>query len=184
MGEIRTDMDDSDLQRPGRSGRSHANPTLGRALSSAQSFANTDYAMSGRLSQRDATLSLNDAGSLRLAIVADTHSHPHPKAAQWIGKLAPDAILHAGDIGDLEVLDQLGKLAPVIAVRGNIDERAPHLPDVVTLDIRFRGESAIKILLMHIVFQARAQARGLRDGCNLGAVRDSLVNEGAATRTR
>lgn len=78
--------------------------------------------MSGRLSQREATLSLNDAGSLRLAIVADTHSHPHPKAASWIGALAPDAISHAGDIGDLEVLDQLGKLAPVIAVRANIDE--------------------------------------------------------------
>ncbi len=77
----------------------------GCALSSTQSFANTEYAMNGGLSPRDATLSLNDAGSLRRAIVADTHSHPHPKVAAWIGELAPDAILDAGDIGDLEVLD-------------------------------------------------------------------------------
>jgi len=129
--------------------------------------------MSGRLSQRDATLSLNDAGFLRLVIVADTHSHPHAKAALWISELAPDAILHAGDIGDLEVLDQLGALAPVIAVRGNIDERAPHVPDVVALDIRFRGESAVKILLMHIAVygpKIRADAARLAAACGASLI--------------
>ena len=39
-------------------------------------------------------------------------------------RLHADAILHAGDIGDLEVLDDLGKVAPVVAVRGNIPSRA------------------------------------------------------------
>ena len=100
--------------------------------------------------QSEATLSLSDQGTLRLAIVADTHSHPHEKTAAWIAALSPDAILHAGDIGDLGVLDQLARLAPVIAVRGNIDERAPHVPDVTIIDIRSGGESAMKILLMHI----------------------------------
>ena len=103
-----------------------------------------------RLAHRVAVLSLRDGGALCLAIVADTHSAPHPDSARWIAAAHPDAILHAGDIGDDAVLDGLGKIAPVIAVRGNIDERAEHLPDVVTVDLLWQGESAIKILLMHI----------------------------------
>lgn len=102
------------------------------------------------LAHAEATLSLREDGGLRLAIVADTHSAPHPMSARWIQTARPDAILHAGDIGDDSVLDQLAELAPVIAVRGNIDERAEHLPDVVTIDVRAHGESALKILLMHI----------------------------------
>jgi uncharacterized protein len=96
-------------------------------------------------------LALSDQGTLQLAIVADTHSRPHPRAAELITALRPDAILHAGDIGDLRVVDELAALAPVIAVRGNIDERATELPDAVTIDIRAGSESALKLLLMHIV---------------------------------
>lgn len=93
---------------------------------------------------------LHPDGSLRIAIVADTHSAPHPQIAHWLTLLKPSAILHAGDIGDLSVLDELSKYAPVIAVRGNIDERAHDLPDVITLDIRAGEDSALKVLLMHI----------------------------------
>jgi putative phosphoesterase len=103
-----------------------------------------------RLVQRRATVPMRADGSLRLAIVADTHSAPHPSAARWIEAAQPDAILHGGDIGDVSVLDGLAKLAPVIAVRGNIDERAEHLPDVVTIDLVNDGESVMTILLMHI----------------------------------
>jgi predicted phosphodiesterase len=38
----------------------------------------------------------------------------------------------------------------VTAVRGNIDARAPDLPDVVTLDIRDASGTLLKILLVHI----------------------------------
>jgi putative phosphoesterase len=103
-----------------------------------------------RLAQSEASLQLSDRGELRLAIVADTHSSPHPNVARWIAALSPDAILHAGDIGDLAVIDEFAKLAPVIAVRGNIDERAADLPDVVTIDVRSGDASAMKLLLMHI----------------------------------
>jgi putative phosphoesterase len=97
-----------------------------------------------------ATLSLDERGALRVAIVADTHSRPHRDAAAALRSLAPAAILHAGDIGELEVLEQLRAIAPVIAVRGNIDERAPDLPDAVTIDVTADGESALKLLLLHI----------------------------------
>jgi putative phosphoesterase len=98
----------------------------------------------------DAELELRDRGQLRLGIVADTHSHPHPNAASLLRELAPDAILHAGDIGEPSVIDRLAAIAPVIAVRGNIDGRASHMPDTIALDLRAGGASAYKLLLMHI----------------------------------
>ena len=88
-----------------------------------------------------------DAG--RIAVVADTHSRPHPEAAAHLAALEPDAILHAGDIGELSVLDDLRRIAPVFAVRGNIDTRAPDLPDVLRLDLERDGK-ALRILLVHI----------------------------------
>jgi putative phosphoesterase len=124
-----------------------------------------------------ATLSLNERGGLRLAIVADTHSAPHPRAAEWITRLSVDAILHAGDVGDLRVLNGLAKLAPLIAVRGNIDERAPGLPDVVTIDVRSgagerdaEGQNVLKMLLMHIaVYGPKLRADAARLAAESGA---------------
>jgi putative phosphoesterase len=86
---------------------------------------------------------------LRLAVVADTHSRPHPAAAAQLRALAPDAILHAGDIGDLGVLDELRSIAPLHAIRGNIDVRAADLPDVITLDLQVPA-TALRVLLIHI----------------------------------
>ena len=83
--------------------------------------------------------------SVRLAAVSDTHSAPHPETLARLRALKPDAILHGGDIGDLEVLDVLGEVAPVYAVRGNIDTRARDLPDVLTIDV-----GKLRILLTHI----------------------------------
>jgi putative phosphoesterase len=97
-----------------------------------------------------ATLHTRPDGTLRLGVVADTHSHPHPATLDLLRAQAPDAILHAGDIGELEVLDQLATVAPVHAVRGNIDERARDLPDVLTIDVRRGDELALRILLTHI----------------------------------
>src|SRR5690242_2391175 len=99
--------------------------------------------------QSRAELPLNRSGTLRLVAVADTHSRPHPSAADRIRALEPDAILHAGDIGDLQVLRALSAIAPVLAVRGNIDERAPDLPDSITIELQAGGDSALTLLLMH-----------------------------------
>lgn len=116
------------------------------------------------------TLSLDAQGSLRLAVVADTHSRPHPMVGHWISRLAVDGILHAGDIGELVVLEGLARLAPLIAVRGNIDERASDLPDVVTIDVQSEGQSALKILLMHIaVYGPRVRADAARLAAESGA---------------
>jgi putative phosphoesterase len=98
----------------------------------------------GRLVQKRATVPVY-SDSVCIAVVSDTHSHPHEATAARIAELSPAAILHGGDIGDLAVLDALGKLAPVFAVRGNIDTHARDLPDVLTLDA-----AGLRILLTHI----------------------------------
>ncbi len=89
-------------------------------------------------------------GAVRLALVADTHSAPHPRTLELLRELAPDAILHAGDIGDLTVLDELAKIARVIAVRGNIDGHDNTLPDEITIDLLKDEQRALRILLLHI----------------------------------
>lgn len=111
----------------------------------------------------EAELALSDRGELRVVVVADTHSQPHPLAARRIAALEPTAILHAGDIGKLSVLDDLAQIAPVIAVRGNIDERASDLPDSVSIAVRSGGQTALTLLMMHIaVYGPRIRADAAR----------------------
>lgn len=101
------------------------------------------------LATAGATIPLRADGTARLVAVADTHSQPHPAIAERLRELAPDAILHGGDIGDLAVLTELARFAPVHAVRGNIDVRARDLPDVLAIELAGAGR-ALRILLTHI----------------------------------
>jgi putative phosphoesterase len=97
-----------------------------------------------------ASLPVRGDGCLRLGLVADTHSRPNEQGLAHLAALRPDAILHAGDIGDLAVLDALGRIAPVHAVRGNIDARVRELPDVLTLHVEAGGSRALTLVLTHI----------------------------------
>jgi uncharacterized protein len=94
-------------------------------------------------------VSLED-GALRLVVVADTHSQPHPRAHELIAAEKPHLIVHAGDIGDLSVLDGLARIAPTSAVRGNIDGHGPAIPDTRTLDVCDGDERLFGIFLIHI----------------------------------
>jgi putative phosphoesterase len=91
------------------------------------------------------SVTIEAPASVCLAVVSDTHSQPHGATLERLAALKPAAILHGGDIGELSVLDQLAEVAPVYAVRGNIDTRAPQIPDVLTIDI-----GSLRILLTHI----------------------------------
>lgn len=101
------------------------------------------------LVRKSITVPLRADGTAKIVAVADTHSAPHPALGARLTALAPDAILHAGDIGERHVLDELAKFAPLYAVRGNIDTRAHDLPDVLTLDLAGGGRS-LRALLVHI----------------------------------
>ena len=56
---------------------------------------------------------------MKLGIVSDTHGLLRPEVSAVLEDV--DIILHAGDIGGQDILDALGELAPVYAVRGNND---------------------------------------------------------------
>jgi putative phosphoesterase len=57
---------------------------------------------------------------MRIAVVSDTHSLLRPEVLPAL--VGAEHILHAGDVGDMEILDKLGTIAPVNAVRGNVDK--------------------------------------------------------------
>ncbi len=97
------------------------------------------------------TVAAKPDGSLRVGVVADTHSHPNARGLEHLAALAPDVILHAGDIGDLSVLDTFHAIAPTLAVRGNIDERsAREVPDALTVELTDQGHPVLTLLLTHI----------------------------------
>lgn len=82
----------------------------------------------------------------QIGVISDTHGLLRPQALAALE--GSELIIHAGDIGKPEVLTELEKLAPVVAVRGNNDRAgwAAALPEkrVVTL-----GE--VNLYLLHIL---------------------------------
>jgi uncharacterized protein len=64
-----------------------------------------------------------------VGIIADTHGLMRPEAITALQ--GSDVIIHAGDVGKPEVIDQLNAIAPTHAVRGNVDTQswARTLPD-------------------------------------------------------
>src|SRR5580692_8658842 len=57
-----------------------------------------------------------------VGLISDTHGVLRPEALVVLR--GSDLIIHAGDVGKPEIIDQLRVLAPVVAVRGNIDKGA------------------------------------------------------------
>lgn len=121
-----------------------------RAVRAGGASKEASTGVKGKLRAQSKTLTLRD-GRLRIVIVADTHSEPHSRTDELIGSMKPDHILHAGDIGDLAVIDQLARLAPTSVVRGNIDVHAETLPDLLTIGVEEEdGDELFKLLLLHI----------------------------------
>ena len=59
------------------------------------------------------------ANATKIGLISDTHGLLRPQALRALE--GADLIIHAGDVGNPEILDALKKLAPVFAVRGNVD---------------------------------------------------------------
>ncbi len=63
---------------------------------------------------------------MRAGVISDTHGLLRPEAIETLAALpGVDLILHAGDVGDPEILARLAEIAPVTAIRGNIDTHGP-----------------------------------------------------------
>jgi uncharacterized protein len=56
---------------------------------------------------------------MRVGVISDTHGLLRPEAVAGLNGVVH--ILHAGDVGDGAILDALAAIAPVTAIRGNID---------------------------------------------------------------
>jgi putative phosphoesterase len=99
---------------------------------------------------------------VEIAIISDTHlprgSRRLPDAC--IARLSgADLIVHAGDLVTLEVLDELGALNDVVAVRGNVDDARTRaaLPETATIDAGGRT-----IGVVHDAGPARGRLERLR----------------------
>ncbi|MEP6549514.1 MAG: metallophosphoesterase family protein [Gammaproteobacteria bacterium] len=58
---------------------------------------------------------------LRVGVISDTHGLLRPEARAFL--IGCDYIVHGGDVGGADILDQLAAMAPLIAVRGNNDSQ-------------------------------------------------------------
>ena len=119
--------------------------------------------MSRKLDHRTLSSDMPEDRPMRVVVVADTHSRPHPLSLAQIENERPDLILHGGDIGSLDVIDALSELAPTVAVRGNIDEGAPALADTIDLTLRRDDRPVLRLLLRHIAVRGpRLRADAVR----------------------
>ena len=66
---------------------------------------------------------------VHIGVISDTHGYFDERLADALDGV--DLILHAGDIGDAQILERLSQLAPVCAVRGNVDteDECASLPE-------------------------------------------------------
>jgi uncharacterized protein len=81
---------------------------------------------------------------MRIGVISDTHGLLRPEALAALAGV--DHILHAGDVGGMEILDALRSLAPLTAIRGNVDGRGPCalLPEVEVAEL-----AGLSLYLLH-----------------------------------
>lgn len=72
---------------------------------------------------------------VRVGVISDTHGLLRPEAIELLR--GSDHIIHAGDIGSPEIVPALEKIAPVTAIRGNIDTQAwaRRFPETEVLEL-------------------------------------------------
>jgi len=94
------------------------------------------------------------SGMMRtIGAISDTHGLLRPQALAALAGCDP--IIHAGDVGSPDVLARLGALAPVHAVRGNVDHGAWSANLPVTQRIEIDG---FRIYVLHILAELDPQA--------------------------
>ena len=79
----------------------------------------------------------------RIGLISDTHGLLREETVEALR--GSELIIHAGDVGKPEILEALKKIAPVVAVRGNVDTEpwAQALPETAVAEA---GEAMIYVL--------------------------------------
>lgn len=81
---------------------------------------------------------------MKVGLISDTHGRLRPQVFDALAGV--DVILHAGDVGGIDILDELATIAPVHAVIGNTDSPAlrSRVQDVVELEL-----AGHRVVLLH-----------------------------------
>ena len=94
-----------------------------------------------------------------IGVISDTHGLLRPEAVEALRGV--DRILHAGDVGAPEILKELESIAPVTAVRGNVDSGgwAQKLPLSEVIEVE-----GVSIYMLHILekIDLKPEAAGLK----------------------
>jgi uncharacterized protein len=95
---------------------------------------------------------------LRVGLISDTHGLLRPEATAFLA--GSDHIVHAGDVGDPTILEALAAIAPVTAIRGNVDTDAwaARLPETTRVTV---GAATIYVLHDLAALDLKPHAHGI-----------------------
>ena len=127
----------------------------------------------------------------RVGIVSDTHGAFDPRLVPALKGV--DRILHAGDVGRPDILEALARIAPVAAVRGNVDLEGElaRLPAFVVVDVE-----GVRFAVTHRRDSAYRIDDARRAGCDVYVFGHThiphleqseglwIINPGSASRAR
>lgn len=105
-----------------------------------------------------------------IGVISDTHGLLRPEAVAALAGV--HRIIHAGDVGDPAVIRELERIAPVHAVRGNVDE--PHWPESLTLTV----EDA-RLHILHIIAEFNGDPASFQAIISGHSHRHSVRREGS-----
>jgi putative phosphoesterase len=94
---------------------------------------------------------------MKIGVVSDTHGLLRPEVAPALAGV--EHILHLGDVGDFAILETLKKIAPVTAIRGNVDRggKCGKLPE--TEVVLFEGHYLYMLHDLHALHLDPAAAK-------------------------
>lgn len=107
---------------------------------------------------------------IRIGLLSDTHGYLDPRIFEYFKEV--DEIWHAGDIGTLDVLDQLRQFKPTRAVYGNIDDHMIRIETV--LNDRFKVED-VEVLMTHIAGRPGNYSKPLHEEIEKNGVANLLI---------
>jgi putative phosphoesterase len=99
---------------------------------------------------------MNQRKAIRIGVIADTHGLFDPAIRRHFKGV--DFILHAGDIGDRSVIEQLEQIAPVTAISGNVDNDEQNVfPSEAVIEL-----AGLRIAIRHILYEGGKLTKGGR----------------------
>jgi uncharacterized protein len=107
---------------------------------------------------------------MKIGILSDTHSYLDPKIFDYFKEV--DEIWHAGDIGSVEVVDELRKFKPLRVVYGNIDDATIRMEAKEFL--RFKAGNK-EVLITHIAGRPGKYSQPLFEELTKNGAPDILV---------